>query len=268
MLSKEILLKIENKEITSRRSLYSLVGRSKKLLQWLNDNEVLVPSVWTKEMFDFELKKLGKIKASENWNMFRLSKRFYGTWNNALESVLSEVNQHRYTHLSSEDLKQTIINYVIKYKRLPLREEFNGSSYIYPYWESIVKRLGVKKWSDIYGKIDLSNITYYNDKKHGTGRVYVFEGVVYLSHQEYLIGKYLTKNEISFEKEVPYENCNYIFDFYLKDFNVYIEYYGMGTPEYKLRIEEKRKMYNGRKVIEIFKHDNTINKLDLEVQRL
>jgi hypothetical protein len=268
MLSKELLDQIESGEITSRRQLYRIVGRSRKLLQWLNDNEILIPTTWTKEMFHREMKKRGIYRARDDWNMVRLAQRFYGSWNNALYAIFGEVNQSRYTYLSEEELKQTITDYIIKYKRLPLREEFNGSSKGRPYWEAILNRLNLSKWSDVFGVLDLSNVQYFHDKKHGLGRVYLYEGKVYLSRQEYLIGKYLTENQILFEKEVPYGNCGYIFDFYLVDYDVYIEYYGITTKEYKQRVEQKRQMYGDRKVIEIFKHDNTINKIALEVQRL
>lgn len=268
MLNKEILYKIENNEITSRRQLYKITGRSKKLLQWLNDNNILIPNVWTKEKFIYELKKTGKIKANENWNLYRLAKKYYGTWNKALEEVFGEVNQHRYTELTNEDLISKIRNFIIKYKRLPLREEFNGTTYDLPYYETIIKRLNVQKWSEVFKFIDLSNISYFYDNKHGTGKIIIDDDIVYFSSQEYLIGKYLKENNIKFEKEVPYKNCNYIFDFYLPNKDVYIEYYGLATKEYKQRIKEKQKKYSGRKVIEIFKHDNTIKKLALEVQRL
>jgi len=268
MIDNSLVNKINKGEISSRRQLYKVVGRSRKLLQWLNDNNVLVPRKWTKEKFDMELLKVDNTRAQDNWNLVRIARRFYGTWNNALRDVLGVINQHRYNELTDEDLKQSIVRYVTKYKRLPLREEFNGRSYEFPDWESIATRLGFKKWSDVLGSIDLSSVQYYNDTKHGTGKVYIYNGITYLSRQEYLIGKFLTKRGVLFKKEVPYDNCGYVFDFKLLDHNVYIEYYGMATVDYMKRVEKKRKMYAGRKVIEIFKHDNTIGKLDLEVQRL
>ena len=41
LLDTNVLEKIEKGEIASRRQLYKFTGRSKKLLQWLNDNKVL-----------------------------------------------------------------------------------------------------------------------------------------------------------------------------------------------------------------------------------
>ena len=272
MLSEYILTKISNGEITSRRQIYQYTRKSKELIQYLNDNDILVPKRYTKEMFDQRLKELEKSGKStlskDNVALVSLSKRFYGTWDKALESVLHKTNQHVYNELSDAQMLATIRNYCIKYKRLPLRSEFDGSSYERPHYESFITRFKLKRFSDIYKFVDLNDVVYYHDTRHGTGKVYLYNDIVYLSHQEYLIGKYLTDHNIKFEKEVPYGNCKYIFDFYLCDFDVYIEYHSMATKAYKDNILKKKKKYNGRRVIEIFKHDNTIKKLDEEVQRL
>lgn len=273
MLSEEIIARIKNGEIKSRRQLYTHVRKSKELIQYLNDNQIMMPKQWTKEMFNYQLKFLetsGKsILANDNKELWRVATRFYGTWDNALEAVLHKTNQYMYTEMTDSQLLDTIRNYIIKYKRLPLRSEFDGRSYEYPYFESIISRFKVKRFSDLFKMIDLKDVKYYHDINHGTGKIRIDDnGVVYLSNQEYLIGKYLNERGIKFEKEVPYGNCGYIFDFYIPQFNVYIEYYGLATTEYKKRISERQKMYNGRKVIEIYKHENTIKKLDLEVQRL
>lgn len=268
MLTKSILDEIESGTISSRRQLYKKVGRSKKLLQWLNDNEILIPVKWNKEMLDKEIGRLTDTRACSNWNLVRLAKKYYGSWNIALSNVNGTVNQHRYLHLSDSEMLETLYSFIRKFQRLPLREEFDGSTLERPYWESFVNRFHLKKWSNVFGLLNLSNITYYYDKKHGYGNVIPFNGDICLSRQEYLIAKYLVKNKIEYEKEFPYGNSNFIFDFYLPSFDVYIEYYGINTQDYKERIEEKRQFYDGRKVIEIFKHDNTVGKLASEVQRL
>lgn len=272
MLSKNILDKIESGEIKSRRQLYRKVGRSKKLLNWLNNNNILIPNKWDKGRVKSELLKLernlGRIpRANDDPNLTARAQKYYGKWNFALNEVFGNVNQRRYDHISDNELLDTIMKYIKKYQKLPLREEFDGSSDKRPYWEVYCNRFNVSKWSDIFGLLDLSNIKIFPNN-HGYGQVNIIEGIVFLSRQECLIGKYLIKNKINFEKEVPYGNSNHIFDFYLPDFDTYIEYYGISTEDYINRINEKRKFYSGRKVIEIFKHDNTISKLDSEVQRL
>lgn len=273
MLSSQILKEIEEGKITSRRQLYKQVGRSKKLLRWLNENSILVPNKWDKGRVKAKLlqmqKNLNRIpKASDDPNITKYAQVYFGTWNNALREVFSEVNQRWHNHLNDQELLDLISQHIKRYQRLPLREEFDGKTPDYPYWETYVYRFDLTKWSDVFKLIPLQKLKYFPSKKHGTGKVKIYKGVVYLSHQKYLIGKYLTDHEIRFEKEVPYGNSNYIFDFYLTDFNVYIEYYGLSTPNYLKKMETKRRYYAGRNVIEIFKHDNTVKKLDSKVQRL
>ncbi len=268
MLSKEILDEIESGKISSRRQLYKKIGRSKKLLQWLNDQNILLPMIWNKEIFEKKLLHISDTRASENWNLTRLAKKYYGSWNSALANVRGNINRHTYSHLSDVDLIEKIYAFIKTFHRLPMREEFNGKHDDYPYWEAYVSRFNLKRWSDIFRLLDLSTITYYYDTKHGYGNIILFDSKVFLSRQEYLIAKYLVDQKIEYEKEVPYGNSHHIFDFYLPKFDVYIEYYGIGTSDYKKRIEDKRTFYNGRYVIEIFKHDNTVGKLALEVQRL
>lgn len=272
MLTQEIIEKINNKEIKSRRHLYKLgIRRSKKLINWLNENNLLIPKKWTKGRFEIALKKEYKQlkrlpKANENHSLTDAGKRLYGSWNKALLTVLGSINQNRYD-LTENSAKEVIYDFVKKNQRLPLRQEFDGNEN--PYWESITTTLNVSKWSDIFKDIDLTNISYFHNSYHGTGKLYWYNNKLYLSHKEYLIGKYLEENNIEFEKEVPYKNSNYIFDFYLPKYDVYIEYYGMSNnSNYRNILNIKRSYYNNRRVIEIFQHDNTVKKLDEKVQRL
>lgn len=214
------------------------------------------------ELLDIYIKTQKIPKSKQHPRLTSRAQRYFGSWNKALKEVFGEVSQNRYGPNVSNKVK----DFIKKYQRLPLREEFNGKNW--PYWESVIHSLNVQKWSDIFKYIDLTGLVYFYNTKHGYGSIHLLGENIYLSKQEYLIGKYLTSKNINFEKEVPYKNSKYIFDFYLPDYNVYIEYYGIGTKDYKKRIKQKRNFYNGRTVIEIFKHDNTIKKLDLEVQRL
>ena len=275
MLPNEVLLDIEKGKINSRRQIYKICGRSKKLLQWLNNNKILIPNRYTKEKLVRELielkNKLGKLPLA-NYNNYQykdIALRFFGTWNNALLEIFGENNQNRYSEFSDEELLNKIRNFVIKNQRIPLRQEFDGTNRERPYFETYFNRFNKNCWSDILSMIDLNGITYFHNNKFGSGRMILHEGVIYLSHGEFLIGKYLKEKQISFEKEVPYNNSNFIFDFYIPEFNLYVEYYGRSDLEdYKKTIEKKREKYANRKVLEIFKHDNIINKLSKEVQRL
>lgn len=270
MLSKEILAKIKNKEITSRRQLYRIVGRTRELRLWLDENNLLIPKVWTKAGVLVAIKdlhdRLGRLPtAADDWGITCQAQRKFGSWNEALYLAIGKINQNRYDDLTDQDLLNIVREFVIKFSRIPMREEFDGKTY--PYFETYFSRFQVRRWSDIIGMIDLANVKYFT--KHGWGTKIVKNGITYLSAQEALIGSWLEKNYFEFEKEVPYgENNQYLFDFYVPRLNVYIEYYGIETPGYKERIGAKRKLYGNRRVIEIFKHENTIKKLVTEVQRL
>ena len=272
MLSEQILDKINKGEIKSRRQLYRNVGRSKKLISWLNDNKILIPSKWDKGRVKSELlileKELGRIPLPKDNDALALrAQKYYGKWDGAIKETFGIISDNRYDYLSDDKLIKIIVDYIKKYQKLPLREDFDGSSDERPCWKVYCNRFNIKRWSDIFGMLDLSGIKIFKNN-HGFGKVTVLNGITFLSGQELLIGKYLFNNNFKFEKEVPYQNSNYIFDFFLTDLDVYIEYYGISTNDYIEMINEKRKFYNGRRVIEIFKHDNTIAKLDSEVQRL
>lgn len=238
-------------------ALYSTFGRINRVYR--TDKERAINM-----LFDFYNKNKRIPKSNESSELTCCVQSAFGNWNNGLREAFGKINQERY----SEDVWMSVVDFIKRNKRLPLREEFNGKEF--PYWKSITRSLNVDKWSEIYTIIDISKLKYFNSSKNGTGKIYVDDfGIVYLSHQEYLIGKWLRSNNILFEKEVPYNNCDFVFDFYLNDYCCYVEYYGLtGFRDYDKRIEEKRKKYDGRKVIEIFRHENTIKKLSQEVQRL
>lgn len=271
MLSKDILEKIDSGEISSRRQVYSVVGRTKALRQWMDSEGILLPKRWTEETVISRMRdlkeQLGRLpRAADDWALAGRAQDKFGSWNEAMFRAFGEYNQRRYSEYSDEDLLNVIRDYVVKFQQLPLREEFDGRNY--PYFEVYTSRFGVSTWPDVIALVDLSSVTYY-PRQHGFGQVYVEDGIAYLSRQELLIGRYLNSQKIEFEREVPYGGqTNHTFDFYLPEYNTYIEYYGIRNEDYLGRIEAKRNLYNGRQVIEIFKHDNTVKKLALEVQRL
>ncbi|MBC8436905.1 hypothetical protein H8D85_01125 [bacterium] len=274
MLSKKILKDIKNKKITSRRQVYKLVGRSKRLLQWMNTNNILTPVRWDKSKFKTQIKtvkasiKKLPLAVDVSSELLSAAQRLYGSWNNALIDVFGEVNQRKHSHLSNKELLNLVLKHIKKFSELPLRDDFNGQHKHYPYWEVYNHRFNLSKWSEVFKLLDLSNIKVYNSRRHGYGKIFLLNGEVFLSRQEYLIGKYLTENNIKFDKEVPYGNSSHIFDFYLPTKDLYIEYYGIATEDYKARIKEKQTFYGDRNVLEIYKHENTINKLASKVQRL
>lgn len=267
MLDENILKQIRSGQITSRRQLYARVGRSKELRLWLDDQSLLIPTHWNEQRIIQKMRDFYEIKgrlpiASDDWDFARAVQNHFGSWNNGLFAAFGTYNQRRYDMFSNEELIEFIDDYIRKFGHYPLREEFDGRTY--PYWEVYFSRFGVHRWSDVLGMAIESKYPRF-----GWGKRYEFDGKIFLSRQELLIGKWLVENNIAYDKEVPYSSgSRHVFDFYLPELNVYIEYYGIGTEDYLARVEEKRKHYYGRKVIEIFKHDNTIKKLSLEVQRL
>lgn len=283
ILSEEIIDSIISGKIKSRKQIYRILGISKHhscakiIRKQLDDLKLLVYKKHTRESIkkyvSEYVKQHHRLPAANDVNPYivKTAQKLYGTWNRFLLEEFYDTNQRRYAdEFTDEQLLNTIVEYVDKYQKLPNREEFDGKSKKMPYWESFITRFGYKKWSEILGLALVNNpkIKIYYNHKNGFGKLIRYNGNIYLSNQEYLIGKYLTENNIKFEKEVEYGNCNSVFDFYLPEYDVYIEYYGIATQQYKDKIVKKQSMYNGRIVIEIYKHDNTIGKLHAEVQRL
>lgn len=257
----------------SRRQIWrEVTSRTPQKIKWLNDNKICVPVTYTNQDVLRELRGiktiLGRIPTSieAGEKLTSRAQRKFGSWNEALFQAFGEVTQKRYSHLTDDDLKEIITDYVKTYQRLPMRSEFDGTKY--PDYETLVRRLGVKNWTEVLGSVDLRGITYYASR--GYGRIRKYKGRVYVSNQEFLIGKWLTDHDYEFEQEVRYnDHTQFRFDFYIPSINLYIEYYGLShLPEYQSRMEQKRLEYNGRNVLEIFKHDNTIKKLSCKVQRL
>lgn len=208
-------------------------------------------------------KELGRVpKSKDDAKLTARVQRSFGSWNKGLKYTFGEINQARYKGAP----EQWIRDFVSKHQRLPLRQEFDGEDW--PYWEYLTNQMGVTKWSQVLERVDLSDLSYRFSTSHGFGTLRKVHGYVCFSNEEASIVRYLVINNIDFEKEVPYGNSEHFFDFYLPEFDVYVEYYGIATEDYLNRVEIKRQYYDERKVVEIFKHDNTIGRLDSEVQRL
>lgn len=270
MLTEEMLEKIASGEVSSRRQVYSVVGRSKRLRQWMDENKVLMPKRYNKQTLitrlrDFYEREGRMPVAMDDWTLAKRCQEHFGSWNEAIFQAFGTYNQKRYDHFSDEEMLGFVTDYIKTNQRLPLREEFDGGRL--PYFEAITSRFGLSKWSEVLVLAGAENMSHYPGKR-GWGKVHAENGRIYLSRQEMLIGRYLDSKGLEFEQEVPYGSGNYRFDFFVPHYDVYIEYYGIATGEYLERVERKRDLYAGRYVIEIFKHENTVGKLDSEVQRL
>ncbi len=279
-----VIKEIESGKFDSRTKLFKSIGvRNKKAQRPYRDelDRLGLLKKYQNNQIDYKIKELknlsvalGRVpRATDVENSKILSPRFFqnhfGSWNNAIREIFGSVNQDRYERHSNEQMLLFIRQFVAKYGKLPRRDEFDGLKEETPYYEAYFSRFRTTRWSDVISMVDLSGIKYHATK-HGFGTIEKHDGKVYLSHQEYLIGKYLSENGIGFIQEVSYgPESGHRFDFYIPEQDLYIEYYGMSDDEsYKARIEEKKKLYNGRSVLEIYKHDNTVKKLAEKVQRL
>ena len=263
-----VILLLETNEIETRQSLWNyLHGRTADKLRWADDAEVLLPKM-SKDAVITELNSLSKdgapVSSSSasgrliNWTVY-----YFGSWLAAQRELFKE-DAKKFWHLPQEELQQHLESFVSAHGRLPLRQEFDGVSY--PYWESYTTRFGFSTWAEVLSTLLPDG--EYLPTKHGTGNRFIYNNVLYLSTQELIIGQTLTKLRVSFTKEVPYsKSCKYLFDFYLVDYDVYVEYYGLATLEYLERVSEKRQLYGSRDVIEIFKKDDTREVLLSELKK-
>jgi hypothetical protein len=64
-----------------------------------------------------------------------------------------------------------------------------------------------------------------------------FNGHVCRSDSEYIIANFLFRNDIKYEYEKRYPNSKMKCDFFLTDYNIYIEYLGMRIDSYKTKMD-------------------------------
>ncbi|RLD45980.1 MAG: hypothetical protein DRI94_15235 [Bacteroidetes bacterium] len=86
------------------------------------------------------------------------------------------------------------------------------------------------------------------------------DGTLVQSHGERIISEFLSSNSIAFrydERIRIIEGMAIRPDFYLPEFDVYIEYWGMDTINYKIGMLKKQKLYQqeGKKLISLYYYD-------------
>lgn len=92
-------------------------------------------------------------------------------------------------------------------------------------------------------------------KRYGK-KSYTRKGDYVKSRAEMSVANWLYARSIRYRYEVPV--CGYVPDFYLPDYDIYIEYWGLpNKSDYYKHMEEKSKTYraNGVKVINVFYKD-------------
>ena len=100
------------------------------------------------------------------------------------------------------------------------------------------------------------------------------DGTLVQSDGERIIAEFLSANSIAFrydERIRMIEGMAVRPDFYLPEFDVYIEYWGMDTIDYKIGMLKKQKLYQheGKKLISLYHYDkdNLAEKLKLKLSR-
>ncbi len=95
------------------------------------------------------------------------------------------------------------------------------------------------------------------------GKISPHKNWQFKSKGEKQIAKFLEKNNIRYLYEIPIKQTPYRTDFYLVDFDVYVEYWGLANlknkvgDEYRQKLENKKKIYMalGLKLISIYAED-------------
>lgn len=261
----EVVDAINVNKFTTRKQVYTYfdVGhkKSKKHIHVYNilQSNGLLMKAYTKEEVDayiIEVYRQGLPTTATAHNCMRASSRkYYKTWNDYLKENGIPLNQNRYS-ITQEQAIQLVVGFYQNESAVPTRDDFNGSNIHRPYYESILSAMDVDNWGKVLEMVGLSH------KKHGRGYTSIEDGVTYLSDREKEIGRLCKRYGFTFDKETPYGNGNnFRFDFYIKEINMYIEYYGLDTPEYMERVATKRRFYANRFVLEIFKGEDIQHKL-------
>jgi hypothetical protein len=82
------------------------------------------------------------------------------------------------------------------------------------------------------------------------------DGTLVQSHGERMIAEYLDEHSIDYRYDERFRIIDGMAirpDFYLPEFDVYIEYWGMDTADYKIGMLKKQKLYQqqGKKLISL-----------------
>jgi hypothetical protein len=183
-------------------------------------------------------------------------------------------------HSGFKDKINKIVNFCVKYKDV---DDFA---------KCILEQDDIKKYSDfapyISSKIiqnlynvtpaDLKNIIYskidLNQNRQYYGVSTYHNGIRYKSISEYRVGLFLEENCLNFKYEINYPNSNMKCDFYLPDYDMYIELFGLLDKKnlekldktlefYKIKMLEKIKFCeeNKIKIIYDFNYNKLIEKI-------
>lgn len=271
-LSAGVLARLERGEFSSRRALYRAAGgRTSQTVDWLDQHGWLLTATRNGEDVRRALRRranqLGRLPEEPEVDpaLAAAARRKFGSWAEVLYQATGDPGLGRYDHLPDEHLLGLIQDFARRYQRLPPPSRFDGVAY--PPVALYTARFGVRTWDEVLGLVNLAGVRTFDQGGWGTLRVDC--GQVYLSHRAALVGRYLTGLGVAFQQAVPAgDGAAFRFDFYLPARDCYVVLHRGGTPEPGAVAATARARANGRAVIEIFPHDNTVGKLATEVQRL
>lgn len=155
-------------------------------------------------------------------------------------------------HSNFKEKINKIVNYCFKHKN------------IHEFADCVLNKDDIKKYSDFapyinskiiqnYYKtnsIDLKNIIYsklnLNQNKQYYGVSVYHKGIRYKSVGEYRVALFLEENCLNFEYEINYPESNMKCDFYLSDFDIYIELFGLLNKKNIEKLDNTLEFYRNK----------------------
>jgi hypothetical protein len=117
----------------------------------------------------------------------------------------------------------------------------------YLVYSSIIKKLFYEKVGDLLQSGYYGTVVYHNR-------------VRFKSIKEYKLCLFLESNNVKFEYEKRYENGKYLSDFYLPDYNTYIEYFGILDGKNFNCLDDRQLKYYDKMINKVlFCEENKVN---------
>ncbi len=146
------------------------------------------------------------------------------------------MTKHVSKKVLKESWKESIVLFFEKNKRIPTMREADpevvrSALVVFGTWNKFIKKCGFKP------------------NKKGRKKVECVDGHIVDSASEAIVDNFLSKNLICHQTHVRYPNSRLISDFYLTEFNVYVEFFGMPTrKKYKIRMERKKLFFKKKEI--------------------